>query len=67
MKREILLRRHDLILMPLKLFILETWKKIEKKILENGNPNLGITMLFRSHKPVEVIIITRGNGGHPLP
>jgi hypothetical protein len=27
MKREILLRRHDLILMPLKLFILEIWKE----------------------------------------
>jgi hypothetical protein len=35
MKREILLRRHDLILMPLKLFILEFWKeKFLKKILE---------------------------------
>jgi hypothetical protein len=68
MKREILLRRHDLILMPLKLFILEIWKEdFEKKILEKGNPNLGITTLFRSHKPVDVIIITRGNRGHPLP
>jgi hypothetical protein len=28
---------HDLILIPLKLFILE----IEKKILKKGNPNLG--------------------------
>jgi hypothetical protein len=27
MGREILLRRHDLILMPLKLFILEIWKE----------------------------------------
>jgi hypothetical protein len=27
MKREIILRRHDLILMPLKLFILEIWKE----------------------------------------
>jgi hypothetical protein len=62
MKREILLRRHDLILMPLKIFILEIWKEnFEKKILEKGNPNLGITMLFRSHKPVDVIIITREN------
>jgi hypothetical protein len=43
---------------PLKLFILE--------ILKKGNPNLGITMLFRSCKPVDVIIITHGNGGHPL-
>jgi hypothetical protein len=58
MKREILLGRHDLILMPLKLFILEIWKKIEKKILEKGNPNLGITMLFRLRKPMDVIIIT---------
>jgi hypothetical protein len=68
MKREILLGRHDLILMPLKLFILEIWKEIfEKKILEKGNPNLGITMLFRSDKPVDVIIITRGNSGRLLP
>jgi hypothetical protein len=27
MEGEILLRRHDLILMPLKLFILEIWKE----------------------------------------
>jgi hypothetical protein len=59
MKREILLRRHDLILMPLKLFILEIWKEnFEKKMLERGNPNLWITTLFRSCKPVDVIIIT---------
>jgi hypothetical protein len=33
-------------LLPL---ILEIWKEnLEKKILEKGNPNLGITMLFRS-------------------
>jgi hypothetical protein len=63
MKREILLRRHDLILMPLKLFILQIWKEN----FEKGNPNLGITTLFRSRKPVDVIIITRGNRGHPLP
>jgi hypothetical protein len=64
MKWEILLRRHDLILMPLKLFILEIWKEnFEKKILERGNPNLGITMLFTSRKPVDVIIITQGNPG----
>ncbi len=63
MEREILLRRHDLILMPLKLFILEIWKEILKK----GNHNLGITMLFRSRKPMDVIIITRENRGHPLP
>jgi hypothetical protein len=68
MKREILLRRHDQILMPIKLFILEVWKEIfEKKILEKGNPNIGITTLFRSCKPVDIIIITRGNQGHPLP
>jgi hypothetical protein len=42
-------------------------ENFEKKILEKGNPNLGITMLFRSHKPMDVIIITRGNRGHPLP
>jgi hypothetical protein len=68
MKREILLRRHDQILMPIKLFILEVWKEIfEKKILEKGNPNIGITTLFRSCKPVDIIIITQGNQGHPLP
>jgi hypothetical protein len=50
MKREILLRRRDLIVMLLKLFILEIWKEnFEKKILEKGNPNLGITTLFRLH------------------
>ncbi len=48
MEREILLRRHDVILMPLKLFILEIWKEnFEKEILKKGNPNLGITMLLR--------------------
>jgi hypothetical protein len=57
MEREILLRRHDLILMPLKLFILEIWKEN----FEKGNPNLGLTTLFRSGKPVGAIIITRGN------
>jgi hypothetical protein len=57
MKREIILRRHDLIQMPLKLFILEIWKEN----FEKGNPNLGITMLFRSCKPVDVIILTRKN------
>jgi hypothetical protein len=31
MEGEILLRRHDLILMPLKLFILEIWKEIFEK------------------------------------
>jgi hypothetical protein len=54
MEREILLRRHDLILMPLKLFLLEIWKQN----FEKGNPNLGITTLFRSRKHVDVIIIT---------
>jgi hypothetical protein len=34
-------------LLPL---ILEIWKEnFEKEILEKGNPNLGITILFRSH------------------
>jgi hypothetical protein len=52
MEREILLRRHGLILMPLKLFILEISKEnFEKEILEKGNPNLGITMVFRSCNP----------------
>jgi hypothetical protein len=54
MKREIILRRHDPILMPLKLFILEIWKEN----FENGNPNLGITTLLRSRKPVAVIILS---------
>jgi hypothetical protein len=68
MKIEILLRWHDLILMLLKLFILEIWEEnFEKKILENGNPNLGITMLFGSRKPMDVIIISQGNRGRPLP
>jgi hypothetical protein len=58
MKREIILTMHDLILMPLKLFILEIWKEI---FLKKGNPNLLISMLFRSHKPVVVIILTREN------
>jgi hypothetical protein len=61
-------KRNDLILMPLKLFILEILKEnFEKKILEKGNPNLGITTLFRSCEPVDVIIITQGNRGHLLP
>jgi hypothetical protein len=38
-----------------------------KKILKKGNPNLRITMLFRSCKPVDVIILTQENRGHPLP
>jgi hypothetical protein len=68
MKKKIILRRHDLILMPLKLFLLEIWKEnFEKKILGKGNPNLEITTLFRSYKPMVVIIITHGNRGHPLP
>jgi hypothetical protein len=29
--------------------------------LKKENPNLGITMLFRSRKPVDVIIITSRN------
>jgi hypothetical protein len=54
--------------MLLKLFILEIWEEnFEKKILENGNPNLGITMLFRSRKPMDVIIISQGNRGRLLP
>jgi hypothetical protein len=48
--------------MPLKLFILEIWKEKIKK----GNPNLWITTLFRSRKPVDVIILTQENRGHPL-
>jgi hypothetical protein len=54
--------------MPLKLFILENWKEnFEKKIFENENPHPGITMLFRLHKPLDIIIITRANQGYPLP
>jgi hypothetical protein len=47
-------------LLPL---ILEIWKEN----FEKGNPNLGITTLFRSCKLVDVIILTRENQGHPLP
>ncbi len=32
-----------------------------------GNPNLGITTLFRSCKPVDVIILAQEIRGHPLP
>jgi hypothetical protein len=47
---------------------LEIWKEnFENEFLEKGNPNLGTTMLFSSHKPVDVIIIIQGNQGHPLP
>jgi hypothetical protein len=69
MKREkITLLRHDLILIPLKLFILGIWKEnFDKKILEKRNPNLGITTLFRSRKPVDVSILTQENREHPLP
>jgi hypothetical protein len=35
--------------------------------LKKENPNLGITTLFSSHKPVDVIILTQENRGHPLP
>jgi hypothetical protein len=55
MKREIILRRHDLILMPLKLFI---FGNLEIFFLKKGNPNLGITTLFRLRKPMDVIIPT---------
>jgi hypothetical protein len=34
--------------------------------LKKGNPNLGITTLFRSCKLVDVIILTQENRGHPL-
>jgi hypothetical protein len=60
MKRENTLLRHNLIQMPLKLFILKIWKEN----FEKGNPNLGITTIFRSCGPVDIIIINRG---HPLP
>jgi hypothetical protein len=43
--------------MPLKLFILEIWKEN----FEKGNPNQGITTLFRSRKPMDVIILTQEN------
>jgi hypothetical protein len=40
------------------LLILEIWKEnFEKKILEMGIHNLGITTLFRSLKHVDVITI----------
>jgi hypothetical protein len=35
--------------------------------LKKENPNLGITTLFRLRKPVDVIILTQENQGHPLP
>ena len=35
--------------------------------MKKGNPNLGITMLFRSRKPADVIILAQENRGHPLP
>jgi hypothetical protein len=41
--------------------------KFGKKILKKGNPNLGITTLFRSRKPMDVIILTQENQGQPLP
>jgi hypothetical protein len=37
------------------------------EVLKKGNPNLAITTLFRSCKPIDVIIITQENWGHPLP
>jgi hypothetical protein len=42
-------------------------RKFRKENYGKGNPNLGITTLFRSCKTVDVIIITQGNQGHPLP
>jgi hypothetical protein len=38
--------------------------KFGKKLSKKGNPNLGITTLFRSCKLVDVIILTRENRGH---
>jgi hypothetical protein len=35
--------------------------KFGKKILKKGNPKLGITMLFRSRKPYDVIVLAREN------
>jgi hypothetical protein len=34
---------------------------------EKGNPILKITTLLRSRKPVDVIILSQENQGHPLP
>jgi hypothetical protein len=34
---------------------------------EKGNPILKITTLLRSCKPMDVIIVSRENRGHPLP
>jgi hypothetical protein len=42
--------------------ILEIWKENFKK----GNIKLEITMLLRSRKPVDVIILSQENRGHPL-
>jgi hypothetical protein len=47
-------------LLPL---ILKIWKENSEK----GNPNLGITTPFGSHKPEDVIILAQENQGHPLP
>jgi hypothetical protein len=38
-----------------------------KKILKKGNPNLGVTTLFRLCKPEDVIILAQEIRGHPLP
>jgi hypothetical protein len=40
--------------------------KFGKKILKKGSPNLGITTLFRSREPVDIIILSQENRGHPL-
>jgi hypothetical protein len=42
-------------------------KKFGKKFFKKGSPNLGINTLFRSCKPVDVIILSQENRGHPLP
>jgi hypothetical protein len=41
--------------------------EIRKENFEKENPNLGITTLFRSCKPIDVIILTQENRGYPLP
>jgi hypothetical protein len=47
-------------LLPL---ILEIWKEN----FEKGNSKLEITTLLRLCKPVDVIILSQENRGHPLP
>jgi hypothetical protein len=46
--------------------IIYFWK-FGKKIMKKGNPNLGITMLFRLRESMDAIILTQENRGYPHP